>query len=57
MVEMAGFRNGLAHEWAEIDEQRVYASLQDGDDFRSFATEIAEVIDEGESDSCSCLQA
>lgn len=40
MVEMAGFRNVLAHEYADIDHDRVYDHLQDLDHFRVFAEEI-----------------
>lgn len=45
MVEMAGFRNVLAHEYADIDVDRVHAHLQDLEHFRSFAGEIAEFIE------------
>lgn len=41
IVEMAGFRNVLAHEYAKIDDERVYDHLQDLDRFKEFATAIA----------------
>lgn len=44
MVEMAGFRNVLAHEYADIDHERVYGHLQDLDHFRRFAEEVAAFI-------------
>lgn len=44
MVEMAGFRNVLAHEYASIDDERVYAHLQDLDRFRTYAREIDEFL-------------
>ena len=40
MVEMAGFRNVLAHEYATIDDGLVYVQLQDLEHFRTFAMEI-----------------
>lgn len=40
MIEMAGFRNVLAHEYASIDDERVYAHLQDLERFRTYAHEI-----------------
>lgn len=42
LVEMAGFRNVLAHEYARIDDERVFEQLQDIEHFRVFATELAE---------------
>lgn len=50
MVEMAGFRNVLAHEYAAIDDGRVYAHLQDIEQFRRFATEIEQFLNEQESE-------
>ena len=44
MVEMAGFRNVLAHEYASIDDERVYAHLQDLERFRVYAQEIDEFL-------------
>jgi uncharacterized protein YutE (UPF0331/DUF86 family) len=41
MVEMAGFRNVLAHEYADIDVDRVHEHLQNLERFRTFAREIA----------------
>jgi uncharacterized protein YutE (UPF0331/DUF86 family) len=46
MREMAGFRNVLAHDYAEIDDDRVYDDLQDLSHYRSFASEIADLIEE-----------
>ncbi|MDY6776993.1 MAG: DUF86 domain-containing protein [Candidatus Nanohaloarchaea archaeon] len=40
MVEMAGFRNVLAHEYARIDDERVYTHLQDLSRFEEFAAEV-----------------
>lgn len=40
MVEMAGFRNVLAHEYSDIRNERVYAHLQNLDRFRDFASEV-----------------
>lgn len=45
MVEMAGFRNVLAHEYARIDHERVHEHLQDLEHFRSYAAEIAEFLE------------
>lgn len=42
MVEMAGFRNVLAHEYARIDDGRVYEHLQDLGHFREFAREVGD---------------
>lgn len=46
MVEMAGFRNVLAHEYADIVDEQVYEQLQDIDHFRAFATEIDAAVAE-----------
>lgn len=46
MVEMAGFRNVLAREYADIVDEEVYAQLQDLEHFREFATELNETIPE-----------
>lgn len=46
MVEMAGFRNVLAHEYAAIDDDRVYHHLQDLERFRTFARELHAFLDE-----------
>jgi uncharacterized protein YutE (UPF0331/DUF86 family) len=43
---MAGFRNVLAHDYAEIDDDRVYDHLQDIEHYREFAAETAALIDE-----------
>lgn len=48
MVEMAGFRNVLAHEYASIDDERVYAHLQDLERFRAYAREIDAFVDPDE---------
>lgn len=45
MVEMAGFRNVLAHEYANIIDERVYRHLQDLERFRRFAEEIQQFLD------------
>lgn len=45
MVEMAGFRNVLAHEYASIDDERVYQHLQDLERFRTFASEMQASLD------------
>lgn len=45
MVEMAGFRNVLAHEYADLDVDRVHEQLQNLEQFRTFAREIATFID------------
>jgi uncharacterized protein YutE (UPF0331/DUF86 family) len=45
MVEMAGFRNVLAHEYARIIDERVYEHLQDLERLRRFATEIGQFLD------------
>jgi uncharacterized protein YutE (UPF0331/DUF86 family) len=44
MVEMAGFRNVLAHEYAGIDDERVYEQLQDVTQFDAYAEEVLDVI-------------
>lgn len=46
MVEMAGFRNVLAHEYATIEDERVYHHLQDVGRFESYAVEIQRFLDE-----------
>lgn len=48
MVEMAGFRNALAYEYAAIVDDRVYDHLQDLDRFRSYAEEIHRFIETAE---------
>lgn len=48
MVDMAGFRNVLAHEYSTIDDELVYEQLQDLERFRSFATEIEAFLQEKE---------
>lgn len=45
MVEMAGFRNALAHEYAEIDHERVHAHLQDLEHFRAFVREVSAFLE------------
>lgn len=42
MVEMAGFRNVLAQEYARIDDERIFEQLHDIEHFREFAGEVAE---------------
>lgn len=46
MVEMAGFGNVLANEYADIDDDRVYGHLQDLDRFRAFASELRSLVDD-----------
>jgi uncharacterized protein YutE (UPF0331/DUF86 family) len=45
MVEMAGFRNVLAHEYATIDDDRVYHHLEDLDQFYEYVKVINGFID------------
>jgi uncharacterized protein YutE (UPF0331/DUF86 family) len=45
MVEMAGFRNVLTHEYAEIDHDRVYHHLQNLERFRQFVREVSDSLD------------
>ena len=40
MVEMVGFRNVLAHEYASIENERVYYHLQNLGRFESYAADI-----------------
>jgi len=40
MVEMAGFRNVLAHEYSGIDDERVYRHLDNLERFREFARQV-----------------
>lgn len=40
MVEMAGFRNVLAHEYSGIDDERVYQHLNNLERFRRFAKQV-----------------
>lgn len=42
MKEKTGFRNVLAHEYAEIINERVYEHLQDLETFERFAKTISE---------------
>lgn len=46
MVEMAGFRNVLAHEYSSINDEIVYSHLHDLDGFRRFAEEIQGFVEE-----------
>ncbi len=46
MVEMAGFRNVLAHEYSDIKDERVYDHLHNLNRFRNFAREINKYISE-----------
>ncbi len=46
MIEMAGFRNVLAHEYAGIDDERVYDHLQDLPQFEVDATEMLDFVGE-----------
>lgn len=48
MVEMAGFRNVLAHEYADIVDKYVYAHLQDFEHLRQFAMEIGQFLENTE---------
>lgn len=45
MVEYAGFRNVLAHEYADIQDHLVHEHLQNLEPFREYAAEIREVSD------------
>lgn len=45
MTEMAGFRNVLTHEYADIDHARVYHHLQDLEHFRRFVREVSDTLD------------
>ena len=45
MTEMAGFRNVLAHDYADIVDDRVYDHLQDISRFRRFAVAIDEYLE------------
>lgn len=45
MVEMAGFRNVLAHEYSDIRSKRVFQHLQDLERFRQFASKIQDYLD------------
>lgn len=45
MTEMAGFRNVLTHEYAEIDHERVYQHLQNLDHFQEFVQEVTRSVD------------
>lgn len=44
MEEMAGFRNVLAHDYAEIDHERVHRHLEHLDRFRRFAEAVHEHV-------------
>lgn len=45
MQKIAGFRNILVHDYLEIDQQIVYATLNKLQDFREFAQCIYRVLD------------
>lgn len=49
MEEMAGFRNVLAHDYAEIDHDRVHQHLDHLDRFRRFAEAVHEAVETEES--------
>ncbi len=56
LEDMAGFRNILVHEYAEIEQRQVYDNLQDNlDDFVKFARAINDYLDRssesGDADS------
>lgn len=44
MGEMAGFRNVLAHDYAQIDHERVHAHLDNLDRFRRFAQAVHDAV-------------
>lgn len=44
MVEYAGFRNVLAHEYADIQDHLVHEHLESLEPFRRFAAEIRELV-------------
>lgn len=48
MEEMAGFRNVLAHDYAEIDHDRVHQHLDHLDRFRRFAEAVHDFVDESD---------
>lgn len=45
MVEMAGFRNVLAHEYSGIDDERVHQNLDNLERFREFARQVHEFVE------------
>ena len=45
--EAAGQRNLLVHDYLDIDDRRVFASLSRLDDLRAFATVVQHLADEG----------
>ena len=45
MVEFAGFRNVLAHEYANIIDEHVHEHLQDLEPFREYAAAIRALLD------------
>ncbi|CAA9522605.1 MAG: hypothetical protein AVDCRST_MAG45-2600 [uncultured Solirubrobacterales bacterium] len=45
--EAAGQRNLLVHDYLDIDDRRVFASLSRLDDLREFATVVQHLADEG----------
>lgn len=46
MVEMAGFRNALTHDYEELRQPEVYRQLQNLDHFEQFAEAIAAYYEE-----------
>ena len=46
MAEMAGFRNVLAHEYADIVDERVYDHLQDIERFERYGSAIYDFLND-----------
>lgn len=46
MVDMAGFRNALTHDYEELRQPEVYRQLQDLDHFERFAEAIVSYYQE-----------
>jgi len=51
MLDLAGFRNFIVHQYAELDDFRVYEIIHENlDDFDDFAAAIAEYLQRDEPD-------
>ena len=46
MAEMAGFRNVLAHEYADIVDERVYDHMQDIERFERYGSTIYDFLND-----------
>jgi uncharacterized protein YutE (UPF0331/DUF86 family) len=44
MIEIAGFRNVLVHEYANIVDERVYGHLQDIERFERCASAVSDFL-------------